>query len=253
MTNFTAYELSIGRGEEVHFHGSGFPLRFADRDWLVSCQHNLEDEPLNLTGNVLYPQVRIIQPAGGGLDLTDGRLVVRVRVEGVIADCVAIEARAGELPTSPFDHDQSFPFDLNAAEASSTLVEGSVNGSSVNFPRPVNGWFVIAGYPEPGAEVQLLLVSDVGAPAPQSFMTSYHPGAAAGFSGGPLIRVDGESASIMGIHTHSYLVEWGIQMPSGEAASVSSRAGAAVPIEILLKAITECSDSTGGIVDVAEA
>jgi hypothetical protein len=253
MAHFTAYELGIGRGGGVSFHGAGFPLRHAGRNWLITCQHNLEDDPLKLTGDIQYPEVRIVQPAGGQLNLNDGRMVVRVRVAGAIADCVAIEVRAGELPTSAFDHDETFPFDLVAAKASSTLVEGTLDGRSVQFSRTVSAWFVIAGYPRPGAAVQLLLVSDVGVPAPESFMLSYHPGAVAGYSGGPLIKADGERASIIGIHTNSYLVDWGIEISAGQSASVSSRAGAAVPIGILLRAVANCSSSEGGVVDIGQA
>jgi hypothetical protein len=254
MTSLTTLELfsRIPGGENAF--GSGFPVRYAGKTWLITCQHNIEDASIDLTGRCECASILIRRPFVMDIDLTDGRTVVSASVSGVIADCAAIELRPSELPPdvqiySPHDI-VSPPLDN---EPPSLLLQLRINGQIIPYKPPARV-LILSGFSNgltgfnpcghvAAGEYEAL-------PLPQPFMLSFQPVGKNGFSGGPIVEwLRTAAARVVGIYTHSFNATMTVG-GDGFSYDATVEAGAGVPIRIILDAIDGCALGSHSIVSV---
>lgn len=227
-------------------NASGFGIRYAGRNWLATCQHNLEigsssgDEPLSgrvdaHLANVDFGAVNSFIPLG----VHQARTIVRPSLDGQIIDCAALEVFDHELTAVAF-HDPLQPLAMPATDATTT------------YPAMVSRGFVVAPHVhEPVPErvewcrpYQLPLLGR--APA-YGFMFS--PGAPQGTSGGPLLGQESAEAPgrVMGVIAFDMAPKFRGPMEGKHPATY----GIAIPITMLLEAIDKSEPGKEQVVPVA--
>lgn len=228
-------------------HGAGFAVRYKDRFWLVTCRHLLEHETFNFSGRCDARTIQAVSPTAPPIGL-QGRLIVGVRIQGVIADAAAIEISEAEAAGFPkFDGLVAIPISGYQPRSSFTL-----NLGTMPVPVPVHAEFHVQGYPSLSASqppVTIETVTNNGFPSLHPWMLAYIPGAANGFSGGPVIKLTAAGAQLWGIHTHSYDATLD-GTTGGMGWQAQSRLGGAVPISLLFRAIDRASGTAETIIDV---
>ncbi|MES2157289.1 MAG: hypothetical protein V4512_05765 [Pseudomonadota bacterium] len=221
--------------------GTGFIVDAFDRRWIVTCWHNLEPGTEIITGQVNTKSLRFVNPEGPLIDLHSGRSVVGVRINGIHADCAAIEIQNDEAP--------DVPRFLSGASMSAenwpkpeTIRIGGINGGP-GLLVPVVANHIVQGFPGFDTNAPAITnraVTVAGLPKPHPWMFAYFPAGARGLSGGPVVTINGETSQLSGIHTHTIgatdLKLDGVRSDNGAdaAAVLNSESGAAVPIHPLL-------------------
>jgi len=220
--------------------GSGFLGRYADRLWLFTCQHNLEEASHDLTGNIEFPDMLVATPAMGQFNLR-GRNVVRCSIAGKVVDCAAIEMKPEELQLDPLPVTDFRPSDLSPLESFPVPIMVGSNEESVL--QGVVETFSISGYGEnePAGEVLAPSFAFIGSGDPTQITMS--PGAKQGFSGGPVWRHRSHLKQIAGIYIQQGNGELTMVRPGGQPVTAGFRVGIAVRLEVLLRAIDDPAPS----------
>ncbi|RVH27884.1 hypothetical protein [Sinorhizobium meliloti] len=230
-------------------YGSGFLLRHASRNWLITCQHNMESgDPLNLTGSLDCREVKIRRPFQSSIK-TDGRTVVGARIDGVLADCAAIELFQEDIPNDliPPSIETKLPYAVDTPVGLTLLINGSEHKHIAAPDRQL----LVEGYAD--GEVghvglrkyrcaEFAFLDRV-----KPFMLMFHPGATQGVSGGPVVELhpDGHQ-NLLAIYTHNANQD----LTLDHTIKAVVRTGAAVPLPLLLKAIDQSSLGIAQIVDL---
>lgn len=230
-------------------HGTGFIVLHNDRHWLITCRHLIESEVLNLTGVNEAIWLRGLSPASNKI-LLDGRSVITPRINGTIADAVAIEIDEATFRDTPkFVGDATLPISGNYTPRDKLTISG--NGHSVSFPMIGNFW--VQGFPNLDADIPPVTIETAyaqGMPTIHPWMIAYTPKAANGFSGGPVIKLGQNGATLWGIHTHSYDAEITGTMSDGNNFAIGLGFGGAVPLKPLLQAIVMSQTVGEEVIDV---
>lgn len=247
-----AVKLVCTMRDASRFHGTGFAVVHEEKQWLVTCRHNVELESFDFAGCNDLAQLDIV--SHGTLSFDNARRVVGLRVNDRIVDAVAIELREGEYST-----DITPGFD--------TSIRMSMEGE--NFPDSVTilgppperyqlavrplGYVALQGFPGDALASTTLKgvqLAELPGVLDAAWMIRFVPAPTPGFSGGPVLRLTNTSASLLGITTHEYSGRFQAAMPDGRVAIIDLTAGAAVPIEPLLHAMARAGPGQT-ITDVA--
>ena len=241
--------LIEGMGGGTWF-GTGFVLDQCGRRWLMTCWHVLEPHKSNFAGIVDAKTITFVNPQGPSIDLQNGRAIVGIRLNGIQVDCAAIELGAGESPSGPrFDADlqmnhEGFP---QYAEIS---IHGKGGGDGILLP--VLAHYMAQGFPGTDVDAKAVTMHCVtveGLPKAHPSMIAYYPAGGQGFSGGPLIRVDGTTGNLAGIHVHTYNAMLQLNGRNDRTqepmtVDVGSASGGAAPIQPLIDAMGQVQAGT---------
>lgn len=222
------------------FHGTGFAVTHRDAEWLITCRHNIELENFDFVGRNDLSRLEILPH--GTIEFDDTRRVVGVRINGQIADAVAIELREGEYS---FNITPGFDTGISIwVEGENLPISATVRGPAPEHHELTlepTGYLVFQGFAGDerhpttlkGAELEELPGFLHG------WMIRFVPETTPGFSGGPVLRLTNERLSLLGITTHRFPGRFQAHMSDGRMALIEIPAGAAVPIAPLLTAIEE--------------
>jgi hypothetical protein len=256
MTNFYtkvdspnfSVRLTIENKNGLLFQGTGFRVDYAQRHWLITCRHNLEIEQFKFSGT--HDVAKIMPSVAGATSFyLENRAVVNVKINGVIADAVALEIDPENFKDVPvFDGVKPIAFsgDIDLPEK----IPLTAGGLSIVIP--IHDHYHVQGFPDLTTGKTATTIHTVGSkgfPIIHPWMMAYVPSAAAGFSGGPVVKLEPTSVRLCGIHTHSYKGSIGGNI-GGQDFEADLTFGGAVAIEPLLKAIDKASGSFETTCDV---
>ena len=220
------------------FHGTGFSVTHAGRDWLVTCRHNIELEDTHFAGRNDLSRLQIVRH--GTLFFDDTRRVVGVRVNGRIADAVAIELREGEYSRSVTPgFDTAITMSLEGEHLPETI---TIRGPAPEYHQ-VNvapkGYLALQGFAGDQDRPTTLKAAELHQMPDflHDWMIRFLPETTPGFSGGPVLRMTHDRVSLLGITTHRFSDRVEIPMDEGRIATIGVTAGAAAPIAPLLDAM----------------
>ncbi|MGN6209992.1 hypothetical protein [Asticcacaulis sp.] len=226
--------------------GSGFIVGYKDREWLVTCWHNLgplqAGSTLDLTGEMTAESIAFVNPATINLDLKN-RAIIGVRKGRIHADIAAIELHAGERPDMPWFQAQ-MDMDLKGfAFPTHMSIGGYDTTETVNVPILTH--YAWQGFPgtDLNATPRTFRAADFpNSRARHSWMLKYTPSAYGGASGCPVFKLEGEVMALVGVQVHKYsqhLEFDGIRNSTGKPvkAFADMEWGGAVPIEYIYRGI----------------
>lgn len=187
------------------FHGTGFLVTHGGEEWLITCRHNIELEDSDFAGRNDLRRLEIVKH--GTLEFDDARRVVGVRLNGRIADAVAIELRDGEYSrsvTPGFDTALNIWVEGENLPESVTILGPAPEQHQLTL-RP-KGYVAFQGFA--GSEERSTTLKGVELEELPGFledwMIRFVPETTPGFSGGPVLRLTNERLSLLGITTHRY-------------------------------------------------
>jgi hypothetical protein len=237
---------------------------YADNSWLFTCWHNLGPtyaDTVDLTGSLTALNITFVAHPSIVLDLA-GRRIVGATMCGEPADIAAIELKPHEKPPPPwFEGKRTLTiagFNLPPA----FRLSGHEGGEGIIVP--ILRHYLWQGFP--GTDISAPPVSFVAADFPGSrgryaWMLRYTPGGHPGASGCTVVLIRENDAIVAGIHVHYNT------MPDGRTLEFHGRStkdgrpivahasfewGAAVPVELLYRAIDTAAPEGLSIANLSE-
>lgn len=243
--------------------GTGFIVDYKERSWLFTCWHNIgpvrPGRSLDLSGELTATHIGFVN-LGIRLALR-GRRIVGAQIDNEPVDVAAIEIAPGEKPPPPWFEGKR-ELTLEGFDLPTEFRLGSKDGGEMIIV-PVIRHYLWQGFPgtDPNAApVTFIAVDFPGSISRHPWMLRYAPGGLPGTSGCPVQQLEGDRARIAGIHVHYYASGRGALFKFEGKSSVDGRPlaaeasfewGAAVPVELLYRAIDLATGDGVSVVPIA--